>query len=264
MKLTLRVYVDADDALILWTADELDPKTRGFAIEREIKLAGQPNSTSGWLDNLASPGTQPYQQGVHQPSNDWPFRAFTWTDDSVNVGDVARYRIVPVLWTDTQGQSAPDEQDATDWSDWRAIGYPNDQSFRGYFKRGFVISQYVSRYLDANYPNAKNRIDALESFKADLTDDIESKFRKFLGGDIRRELLALLDQLVVGDGEAYAALFELADTELLDRLVKLGPRAHVVLANGSVKAETDPRPARGRRSSRRAKTTRTPTRGRNS
>jgi phosphatidylserine/phosphatidylglycerophosphate/cardiolipin synthase-like enzyme len=241
VELTLKVYVDADDALLLWSADQLDPNTRGFAIEREIKPAGKDSSTTDWLNNLASPGTKPYQQGVHQPSNEWPFRAFTWTDHSVNEGDEVRYRLVPVLWTDTQGQSAPDEAGASEWSERRTIGYPDDAAFRGYFNRGFVISQFVSRYLDEHFPGADNRIDALKAFKDSLSADIENTFRRFLGGDIRRALLALLDGVIESDDEEiYAALFELSDPELLDRLVKLGPRAHIVLANGSVKIGTDP------------------------
>jgi PLD-like domain len=46
-------------------------------------------------------------------------------------------------------------------------------------------------------------------------------------------MLELLDG-VPPDGEVYAALFELSDAELLDRLVALGSRAHLVLANGSI------------------------------
>ena len=239
MKLSLQVYVDADDALILWSADQLNLKTRGFALERERKPSGGGPTESGWLDNLASPGQKPYQQGVHQPSNEWPFRAFVWTDHSVSEGDEVRYRVVPVFWGDAAGASSTDEGLASDWSAWRSIGYPAGSAYRGYFNRGFVISQFVSRYLDQHYPDAANRIAALKSFKADLNDHVESTFRKFLGGDIRRELLALLDELIAGQGEAHAALFELADKELVERLVKLGPRAHIVLANGSVKAGTD-------------------------
>src|SRR4051794_18616751 len=86
VELTLKVYVDADDARLLWS-------------EREIKPAGKDSSTTDWLNNLASPGTKPYQQGVRQPSNEWPFRAFAWTDPSLNEGDEFRYRLKPVLWT---------------------------------------------------------------------------------------------------------------------------------------------------------------------
>jgi hypothetical protein len=238
MQTTLRVYVNSDDALLVWTADALDPALRGFGVQRELQAADGSSATE-WIDNFAAPGQQPYQQGVHQPSDQWPFRAFTWTDHSVNQGDAVRYRAVPVLWGGQPGESAPDETLASDWSPQRTIGYPDDARYRGYFNRGFVISQFVSRYLEKNYPHAKNRIAALKSFKADL-GEAENTMRDFLGGEVRDRLLALLDELVAGDGQAYAALFELADEELLGRLVQLGPRAHLVLANGSVKQEKDP------------------------
>lgn len=39
--------------------------------------------------------------------------------------------------------------------------------------------------------------------------------------------------------ELHAALYELSDEELLDGLVAIGDRAHIVLANGSVKQDGD-------------------------
>jgi hypothetical protein len=62
----------------------------------------------------------------------------------------------------------------------------------------------------------------------------------FLSGDLRTRLLALLaDALATPGVHVYAALFELSDPELLAGLIGLGPRAHVVLANGSVKHKGD-------------------------
>src|SRR5262249_28454913 len=59
----------------------------------------------------------------------------------------------------------------------------------------------------------------------------------FLSGGLR---LALLDQLHKAKKEktdVFAALFELSDDELVTALSALGKKAHVVLANGSIKKE---------------------------
>src|SRR4051812_22561865 len=42
-----------------------------------------------------------------------------------------------------------------------------------------------------------------------------------------------------GDGHLYAALFELGDEELVTALERLGPRAHLVLSNGSIAVRGD-------------------------
>ncbi len=235
MKLTLRVYVNSDDALLLWTADKLDPTLSGFAIQRRRTRPGSSKVTD-WIDNYAPPGTQAHQLGVLQGSNRWPFRSFTWTDHSVGEGDKVQYRVVPML----AGDAAPREALASAWSGERTVGYPDQARYRGYFNRGFIISQFMSRYLDEHYPDAKNRDDALARFKKDITNDLEDRIRIFLSGQIRTQLLGLLDEIdAKGDEHVYAALFELEDTQLIEKLAKLGPRAHVVLANGSIQVKKD-------------------------
>jgi hypothetical protein len=217
VKPSLAVYANADDALLLWTVDELDPLCRGFAVEREL------GGRRAWLDNYAPPGPREYQRGRHQGSDEWPFRSFWWTDHEVEAGDTVRYRVVPVL----SRAHAPSEELASEWSEPRTLG--STGAYRAYFNRGFVISQFMSRYLDQHYPGL-TRAAALRAFKRDIGADVEDRLRAFLSGHLRTALLELL----AGDGDIYAALFELTDEELIRALERLGPRAHVVLANGSV------------------------------
>src|SRR5262249_49460632 len=62
----------------------------------------------------------------------------------------------------------------------------------------------------------------------------ENRIRAFLSGDLRIALLDLLKDAKAAGVEIFAALFELSDPELVAGLVALGPKAHIVLANGSI------------------------------
>src|SRR5262249_35297047 len=69
---------------------------------------------------------------------------------------------------------------------------------------------------------------------------VDNQFRRFLSGQLRTALLDLVDNAAKDPKcHVYAALFELSDEELVDRLVTLGPRLHIVLANGAVKHKGD-------------------------
>ena len=226
MKTTLGVYVDNDDALLQWSVDEVDDRTRGFAIQREL-TRGRRRPVTSWLDNFAAPGTQPHQNGNFLPSDKWPFRSFAWTDHYVGAGDRVRYRVVPVL----KGEHAPSMELASDWSPRKRLG--GDGPFEPFFNRGFLISQFMSRYLDEHYKGIDRDV-ALRRLKADLAK-LDNDARTYLSGNLRTALLDLLDDVIAGGEEIHAALFELGDEELIARLEKLGSRAHVVLSNGSVK-----------------------------
>jgi hypothetical protein len=232
MKVTLVVYKNSDDALLLWTVDELDDNCLGFAIQRRFGTAGSERAPE-WLDNWAPPGTQAHQVGKHQSSEAWPFRAFSWTDHSVDPGDVVGYRIVPVI------SSAPAVREdlASAWSPAIEIGDPPEALRVARFNRGFVISQFVSRYLDEHYPGM-DRDAALSTFKNDLGSDVESAIRVFLSGQVRETMLTLLGQVKTRKGHLFAAIFELGDQELVTALASLGSHAHVVLANGSISAKS--------------------------
>jgi hypothetical protein len=236
----LAVYVNGDDALLLWTADELDDRCTGFAIRRELKRNG--NTQEGWVDNFARFGPADHQDGNYLPSDRYPFRCLSWTDHEVEPGDEVRYRALPVL----EGEPAPSQDLASEWSERRILDASAGAPFGAYFNRGYVISQFMSRYLDEHYPGV-DRDTALHRFKDDIHKDVEDEVRVFLSGQIRTTMLSLLADLASGDGHLYAAIFELDDTELVKGLKALGARAHLVLANGSVQHKTGASTAEERR-----------------
>jgi phosphatidylserine/phosphatidylglycerophosphate/cardiolipin synthase-like enzyme len=228
MKTTLAVYGNGDDALLMWTVDKLDDQCVGFAIQRQLRRNGKQGDAE-YLGNWSPAGPGDHQNAVFQPSDAWPFRMFSWTDHTVDAGDVASYRIVPVI----PGAPAARVDLASDWSPKLSIGVARGAKFVPAFNRGFVISQFATRYLDEKYPGL-TRPQALKKFKDNISAVDEDRFRAFLSGQIRATLLGLLADVTANGGHLYAALFELSDHELIKALVKLGPRAHVVLANGSI------------------------------
>jgi phosphatidylserine/phosphatidylglycerophosphate/cardiolipin synthase-like enzyme len=233
VKTTLVAYANSDDVLLLWSADELDDRLEGFAVQRKLKRGAAAEETS-WINNYAPPGPKAYQNGVLAPSDQRPFRCFGWTDHSVGEGDRVRYRVVPFL----AGTTTPTTSLASAWSPSVALAWPKRAAYRAFFNRGFVISQFISRYLDEHYPGL-DRIAALRKFKDEITSKLDDRIRVFLSGQVRTNLLALLDEIAGGEGEIYAALFELGDEELVRALVKLRARAHLVLANGSIEVKKD-------------------------
>jgi hypothetical protein len=102
-----------------------------------------------------------------------------------------------------------------------------------------VISQFMARYLTERHLT-------LEQFKATIAEKDETTIRRFLSGDLRLALINEIRAVAAEDGQAFAALYELSDDELLDELCALGPRAHVVLANGSIQKATGEATAQAR------------------
>jgi len=231
VKTELAVYVNSDDALLLWTVDALDKYALGFAIQRRLTRRGKPRAPE-YIDNWSPPGPETHQRGEHQRSDAWPFRCFTWTDHFVDPGDTVSYRVVPVL----SASPALREDMASEWSPERKVEIPRKATYQAYFNRGFVISQFISRYLDEHYQRL-TRDQALKQFKHDIGTELESEVRAFLSGQVRTTMLGLLEDLAKGSGHLYAALFELDDEELIAALCRLGRRAHIVLANGAIEVK---------------------------
>ena len=102
-----------------------------------------------------------------------------------------------------------------------------------------MISQFMARYLTERHLT-------LEQFKATIAEKDETTIRRFLSGDLRLALINEIRAVAAEDGQAFAALYELSDDELLDELCALGPRAHVVLANGSIQKATGEATAQAR------------------
>lgn len=226
MKPKITALANLDDALIIWSIPTRLPGLAGFALQREWIAGGKPQGTIEWVLNRTGFEDQTAQPGETRPSGEWPFQRFFWTDHEVNTGDVVRYRVWPLLF-DASGQPTFDEArfPASNWTAAVSLQPQAGSRFECFFNRGLLMSQFMARYLQANRLSLKQLLSDLRQH--------QSKIRQFLAGELRVKLVNLLEEARLQQRSVYAALYELSDAELIDALCALGPKAEVILANGS-------------------------------
>lgn len=236
-KVKLKVYANEDDALLFWNIAKRIDNCRGFAIARRKKDPKGEKTQNyllnrvGFENEKVAAKAQEGQKAITKPSTEWPFQRFSWTDHEANKGDTVSYRVIPMIRKNKSDKLIPLEALASDWSPEKTLGTTSGP-FKPFFNRGFVMSQFMARYL------AERKL-SLKKFKETIKDKDDKTIRKFLSGDLRVVLLDHLKTALKEGTEIYAALFELSDEELIEALCALGKRAHLVLANGSAKKKTD-------------------------
>lgn len=232
LAIKVSLLVNCDDAVIFWIIPKPIPDCWGFMIEKEAPTADG-SIVRSTLENRMGFEIDRPKVGERRFSNIWPFQRFWWADYTANLGEKIRYRVTPMVHT--QGKLRELVSERSDWTDWATLSGGDQDGFSSYFNRGLVISQFMSRYLeDLRVKNGlKTRRDALKMFK-DSLEEHELSIRKFLSGALRVEILRFLREAKTSNQNVYAALYELDDEELIEALGALGPRAHVVLANGSI------------------------------
>ena len=232
MPVKANLIVNCDDALLFWSVAGPIPGCLGFAIDRERKLADGKVRSDVLHNRMGFKADKP-KSAEHRPSTQWPFQRLWWTDHEVNLGDTVRYRVYPIVSDGAKLEALVAERSR--WTPWQTLSGGKQDGYASFFNRGLVISQFMARYLE-KLRAAKGLAtlkDALKVFKDSLGEH-ELPIRKFLSGALRTEMLALLEDAKVKGKKVYAALYELADDELVVVLCALGANAHVVLANGSI------------------------------
>lgn len=252
VEVRLTAYHNCDDVQLFWRAvvdgqeDAPVPDCLGYVIERRrLGPNGQWRPVEVLRNRVSFSGERNEAEGtpayLTQPSNVWPFQRYDWTDHGANNGQTVTYRVSAVALPDggTAGESQLEPVGDSGWTGPITVSGETDGGVSAYFNRGFVMSQYVSRLA------RQNGWDALEI--KEHIKELEEPLRRFLAGELRVALLRMLDEVIEDPGlELYAALYELADDELVERLRLLRGRAHVVLANGSDKSGDGNAPARAK------------------
>jgi phosphatidylserine/phosphatidylglycerophosphate/cardiolipin synthase-like enzyme len=218
----VRVYHNGDDVFIAWKPEGFIPFCRGFALLR--RRNGLEEVVSTWVGFE----DDQHEEGERRASTNWPIQKYQWTDYMANPGDKVQYRVLPMVGPDKRNLQ-PDHGRASEWTPEISLTPEVAPKIEAYFNRGIVAAQWVSRRLGVTEEQAKG---------AKLRKVIETPddpFRNYLTGPLGARLFALLEEIARDNREIFAALYELEDEQLEAALEKIGQRAHVVLANGSVK-----------------------------
>lgn len=206
-----------DYALIAWEYSELIPNCIGFALYRKR------NGIEKLVENQIGFANEPKPNEL--PTNKFPIQRFVWTDFKVYDGDTINYRIVPVVLENNIVKEVID----------KAIPYlENDvkiatgDTIQAYFNVGLVSSQFYSKWAVNANGQTLRPVDI-------VTADSTNKLRNFLGGELVKKLFELLDDVAKPGStkEIYLALFELEQEDLIEKLIKIGSRCHLILANGA-------------------------------
>jgi phosphatidylserine/phosphatidylglycerophosphate/cardiolipin synthase-like enzyme len=126
-----------------------------------------------------------------------------------------------------------DPTNASDWTNEFTLSHEAEKKIEVYFNRGIVAAQWVSRRLGITDDDLKTT-----SLRKVITTPGDP-FREYLAGPLGARLFEILAKAAKDKSDIYAALYELDDEQLEAALEKLGKRAHVVLANGSVKKKSE-------------------------
>ncbi|HMG78397.1 MAG TPA: phospholipase D-like domain-containing protein [Xanthobacteraceae bacterium] len=229
MAIDLKVYDNGDHTCLVWLPSDAKAiaNCRGFTIHRLLKAdASKPAVESylpshvGFVDGQKLDPTAPWKM---------PLQRYLWWDYLVDPGNVVQYSIVPVCGPDKDHLSL-NTADASALTPPMTITGQTSAHISAYFNKGIVSAQWVARDLAALGKKAK---------LADLIAKPGTPLRNSLSGLLRQQLLDLLDDVKKNNGEIYAALYELNDPELIPKLLALGQKCHLILANGAFKPPTN-------------------------
>jgi len=233
MAIELKCYANCDDVFLVWCSKSegvISAVDGCLGFQIEVQNNDAPGSPIEVLHNLKGFKNDDPKVGESRPSSQWPFQTFSWTHHAVlhgATGDHLSYRVTPMRGQ--PGNLTPDAENASEWIRvelTRAAG-PDAEAF---FNRGVILSQFVSRYAQ------EHDLNTIQALKRDLTSAVDGPLMLFLTGELGEAIRGIVET-VSNDSklEIYCALFELDLQDLIDGLVACGGRAHVLLANGSVK-----------------------------
>lgn len=222
----VKVYHNGDDVFIAWKPDGFIPECRGFALMR--RRNGIEETVSTWVGFEG----QSHQEGERRASTNWPIQKYQWTDYMANPGDKVQYRVLPMVGPD-KDNLRPDPTTSSDWTKEITLTHEFDPQIEAYFNRGIVAAQWISRRLGITAEDLKSKKLRI------VIETPNDPLRRYLHGPLGSRLFEVLADSAKSKRHIYAALYELDDEQLEAALETLGQRAHVVLANGSVKESGD-------------------------
>jgi hypothetical protein len=222
--LSIAAYANCDDTYVVWRYPAPISECRGFALIRKME-EGKEEPVHTFVPFAG----ESHESGEHHPSTVWPIQRFGWTDTFARPGEKLSYKVVPMVGE--AGSLSESAEYASPWTKPVDVTAAAGDGLSAYFNRGVISTQAISRRLEGEKPWTKKL--------AGMIETPEDTTRNYLSGELRLAMLRILGEVRGNEkAEIHAALFELDDPELILELEALGPRAHVVLANGP-KAKED-------------------------
>ncbi len=225
MPIQLKCRANCDDVFMVWSTGAAHFVPIANCVGFSIEVRNDATGAVEFLKNLKGFEADSPAEGESRPSDVWPFQTFTWTHHAVLVGAKVSYRVTAMV-------GAPGALRAGEQSDWEQVVLSPDAgpATDVYFNRGLILSQFVSRYAKAH------GLTTTRALKSNLTSTVDGPLMQFLTGDLGAAIRGILKRAGADPRlEIYCALFELDLDDLIEGLLACGARAHVILANGSVK-----------------------------
>lgn len=229
MTIQFSCHANCDDVLLLWEPADGKPIAQCLGYAVEVRDADHPDQVEA-LHNLKGFAQDHPQQGQTQPSTQWPLQTNCWLDHTALIAPRVQFRVTAMVGQPGRLQRGDD----SGWSQVVALSSSAGPSTNAFFNRGMIMSQFVTRYAK------QNNITSVKALKSALTSAVNGPLMQFLCGELGKAVRGLLQQAQQDASiELYCALFELDLDDLVEGLIAVGARAHVILANGSPGSDGD-------------------------
>ena len=218
-----------DTVFLSWVYDDKIADCLGFAVNRTDSV-GQSTPLPAWVGFKG--GSNP--DWVHKDTTVWPVQKFNWRDFTAKRGGVYTYDIVPMIGTPNNLRADTSKRLTTD----HVTLTPTRGSFSVYFTNGILATQALTHIVPQGGSGGPN-----PTILHNRIDQPGDPLRTMLAGQVIEGMTVLLDRAAKDGGDCYAALYELDDTELLQRLVAAKGYLHLILGNTGPD-DTENKPAR--------------------
>ncbi|WP_233808997.1 phospholipase D-like domain-containing protein [Paraburkholderia sp. HP33-1] len=242
----VRAFRGSDSVFLAWWHPTKINGCLGYSVSRRVN-GGAATPLEAYVGFSTGRPVTPNPDG--QPSTLWPYQRFTWTDFNPPANGTVEYLVVAI-------GGSPKAPAATDIaSDWVSTVTPKSDTFTPFFNVGIVAARWFAE-MAKDYPAEFDKLqkalapshDKSDADAGSANEALEEVLRKpmvkngsatptigdELGGALAKQVKSLLDDAFAdADMHVYLALFELSDGDVIDRLLKLKKRCHLILANGT-------------------------------
>jgi phosphatidylserine/phosphatidylglycerophosphate/cardiolipin synthase-like enzyme len=228
------VAISNNDMVYLhWHVDGKVPNCLGFNVIRHDAKSGRQQPLPAMVGFPTGARKSKKAAGERfMDTSVWPIQKYSWKDVFATRGRTYWYEIVPMLGA--PGNLKPDMARAMRTNSVTLDSKRGDCSI--FFNRGIISTQAIAHSIS----KGRNRLPSSKALERAIADR-NNPIRARLTGDLEGSVLTLVQRAKENGGECFCALYELSDKDLIEHLVSLGKKLHLVLSN----AGADTRKGRG-------------------